>query len=82
MCRSIKRLRNPVQPATQEEIRAASLQFVRKISGFQSPSRVNREAFNAAVESIARASADLLAGIEVRARETTEPCSTTSKTTA
>jgi len=83
MCRSIKRLRNPAQPATPEEVRAAALQFVRKISGFQAPSRANREAFDAAVDAVALASSNLLAGIESRNREPKpEPCLTTSKTPA
>ena len=60
MCRSIKTLRRPEEPATEEEIRAAALQFVRKVSGFRAPSRRNEEAFNAAVEDVAGASRRLL----------------------
>lgn len=60
MCRSIKTLRRPEEPATEEEVRAAALQFVRKISGYRVPSRVNEEAFNAAVDDIALASSRLL----------------------
>jgi hypothetical protein len=75
MCRSIKRLRNPAQPATPEEVRAAALQFVRKISGYNAPSRANQVAFDAAVQSITAASAELLDRLQERA-----PCSTTSKT--
>lgn len=53
MCRSIKRLRRPEQPAAREEISAAALQFVRKVSGYRSPSRANRKAFDRAVDEIA-----------------------------
>ncbi|GGV37941.1 hypothetical protein GCM10010277_24760 [Streptomyces longisporoflavus] len=68
MCRSIKTLRPPAIPddATEEEIRAAALQYVRKISGFRAPAAHNREVFDRAVDAIAEASAELLAGIEVR----------------
>jgi hypothetical protein len=60
MCRSIKTLRRPGEPATEEEIQAAALQFVRKVSGFRAPSRANTEAFEAAVEEITAASRRLL----------------------
>jgi hypothetical protein len=60
MCRSIKTLRRAEEPATEEEIRAAALQFVRKVSGFRQPSRANTEAFNAAVEEITATSSRLL----------------------
>ena len=60
MCRSIKTLRRTDEPATPDEIDAAALQFVRKISGYRAPSRANSEAFNAAVEEIAAASRRLL----------------------
>jgi len=60
MCRSIKTLYNFDPPATDEEIRAASLQFVRKISGFQRPSRANEAAFDRAVTVVAEATQDLL----------------------
>ena len=53
MCRSIKVLRRPAEPATREEISAAALQFVRKVSGFRQPSQANRTAFDAAVNEIA-----------------------------
>jgi hypothetical protein len=53
MCRNIKTLFNFQPPATDEEIRAASLQFVRKLSGFNSPSKANREAFDRAVAEVA-----------------------------
>ena len=60
MCRSIKTLRGLEEPATEEEIRAAALQFVRKVSGYRAPSRRNEEAFNAAVDDVADASRRLL----------------------
>lgn len=60
MCRSIKVLRDYEQPPSEEEINAAALQFVRKISGFRKPSRVNQEAFDQAVEQITAASRELL----------------------
>ena len=60
MCRSIKTLRRPEEPATPVEIDAAALQFVRKISGYRVPSRANADAFNAAVEEVAAASRRLL----------------------
>lgn len=60
MCRSIKTLRRPEQPASDEEIQAAALQFVRKISGYRKPSQANEDAFNAAVRGISDASRRLL----------------------
>ncbi|TMK72026.1 MAG: DUF2277 domain-containing protein [Actinobacteria bacterium] len=60
MCRNIRTLYNFDPPATEEEIRAASLQYVRKISGFNQPSRANEEAFELAIEEVASASAKLL----------------------
>ncbi len=63
MCRSIKTLRRADEPATEEEIRAAALQFVRKVSGYRAPSRANAEAFDAAVEEIASASERLLEAV-------------------
>ncbi len=60
MCRSIKTLRRAGEPATEEEIRAAALQFVRKVSGYREPSRRNTEAFHAAVDEVAEASRKLL----------------------
>jgi hypothetical protein len=53
MCRSIKVLRRPAEPATKDEISAAALQFVRKVSGYNKPSRANEEAFNKAIVEIA-----------------------------
>ena len=64
MCRNIKTLFNFEPPVTEAEIRAASLQFVRKITGFNRPSKANEEAFHAAIESITDISAALLAGLE------------------
>jgi hypothetical protein len=61
MCRNIKTLYNFEPPATDAEIRAAALQYVRKISGFSAPSAANAAAFNRAVDQVAQASADLLA---------------------
>jgi hypothetical protein len=64
MCRSIKTLYNFEPPVTGEEIRAASLQFVRKITGFNKPSKANEEAFYRAVEDIAGTSSRLLHSLE------------------
>ncbi|MEU3183086.1 DUF2277 domain-containing protein [Streptomyces sp. NPDC006923] len=68
MCRSIKTLRPPVLPeeATEEDIRAAALQYVRKVSGFREPAAHNRDVFERAVGEIAEATERLLKGIEVR----------------
>jgi hypothetical protein len=60
MCRNIRTLHNFAPPATQEEIRASALQYVRKISGFTKPSQANAAAFEHAVEAITAISADLL----------------------
>ncbi len=68
MCRSIKTLRGT--PATDEEIRAAALQFVRKVSGYREPSRANAEAFTAAVDEIADASKRLLGALVSNRRAT------------
>jgi hypothetical protein len=67
MCRNIKTLLNFEPPATEAEIRAASLQFVRKVSGFNKPSKANEAAFLAAVDAIAVISANLLASLETNA---------------
>lgn len=64
MCRNIRPLFNFEPPATEEEIRAASLQFVRKISGFNTPSQANEAAFHAAVDDIAAIASRLLASLE------------------
>ncbi len=63
MCRNIRTLYNFEPPATDEEIRAAALQYVRKISGFAKPSAANEKAFNRAVDEIARASTILLGAL-------------------
>jgi hypothetical protein len=60
MCRNIKTLHNFAPPATDEEIRASSLQFVRKLSGFAKPSKTNEEAFNRAVDGVTRVAQELL----------------------
>ena len=60
MCRSIKQLRNADIPVTDEEIRAAALQFVRKVSGYRKPSRANQAAFDDAVTEVAAATQKLL----------------------
>jgi len=67
MCRNIRTLYNFDPPATEEEIRASALQYVRKISGFTKPSRVNEEAFAAAVDAVAAVSTDLLAQLHTTA---------------
>jgi hypothetical protein len=67
MCRNIKTLFNFDPPVTEEEVRAASLQFVRKISGFNKPSKVNERAFDAAVEEVSKVSMRLLRALETDA---------------
>jgi hypothetical protein len=67
MCRNIKTLFNFDPPVTDEEIRAASLQFVRKISGFAKPSKANEAAFQAAVEDVASVSGHLIRSLETHA---------------
>ncbi len=67
MCRNIKPLFNFEPPVTEEEVRAASLQFVRKISGFNKPSKANEAAFLAAVDEIATASGSLLRSLATSA---------------
>lgn len=74
MCRSIKTLRPPMTPEVHEEdIRAAALQYVRKISGFRAPAAHNREAFDAAVDAVAEATAALLAELTVRGQAPAAP---------
>jgi hypothetical protein len=68
MCRSIKTLRRPEQAASEAEIRAAALQFVRKVSGYRAPSRANSEPFDRAVDEISDASRRLLDGLRPGAR--------------
>ena len=67
MCRNIKNLFNFDPPVTEEEVRAASLQFVRKISGFNKPSKANEAAFQAAIEEVAGTSMRLLTSLETTA---------------
>lgn len=67
MCRNIRNLFNFDPPVTEEEIRAASLQFVRKISGFNKPSKANEAAFHAAIDEVAAAAARLLFALETTA---------------
>jgi hypothetical protein len=67
MCRNIKTLFNFEPPVAEDEIRAAALQFVRKISGFNKPSKANEAAFVAAVDAIAAVAAELLASLETNA---------------
>ena len=64
MCRSIKQLRRPEGQPTDEELQAAALQFVRKVSGYRAPSRANAEAFDRAVAAIAATTRVLLADLE------------------
>jgi hypothetical protein len=68
MCRSIKQLRNVEIPATEEEVRAAALQFVRKVSGYRKPSRVNQEVFDQAVEEITQVTQHLLSHLSVQSK--------------
>ena len=70
MCRSIKTLRRQDEAATDGEVRAAALQFVRKVSGYRVPSRSNREAFDAAVDEITAASSRLLGQLNRRSELT------------
>ena len=67
MCRNIKTLHNFKPPATEEEIQASSLQFVRKLSGFTKPSKTNEEAFNRAVEKVSSAASELLQSLVTNA---------------
>jgi hypothetical protein len=79
MCRSIKTLRRPEGRASDEEIAAAALQFVRKVSGYRAPSKRNTKAFDAAVSDVGRASRRLLQAIEESQKE---PASGTSRARA
>jgi hypothetical protein len=72
MCRSIQTLRRAGAPATEDEIRAAALQFVRKVSGYRKPSRANADAFDAAVDEIAVASRKLLEAVTAHSHERAE----------
>jgi hypothetical protein len=66
MCRSIKQLRNAEVPVTEEEIRAAALQFVRKVSGYRKPSKANEEVFERAVAEVAEATQKLINSLAVK----------------
>ena len=66
MCRSIKQLRQPDRPPTAEEIQAAALQFVRKVSGYRQPSRVNEAAFQQAVQEITDSTRHLLDNLVIK----------------
>jgi len=66
MCRSIKKLRRPDQPPTDEELTEAALQFVRKVSGYRAPSRANEAAFNQAVAEVAATTRGLLDSLVVK----------------
>jgi hypothetical protein len=69
MCRSIRTLRPPyAELVTEEDVRAAALQYVRKISGFRAPAAHNAEVFAAAVDAVAAATRELLDGLEVKGR--------------
>jgi hypothetical protein len=67
MCRNIRTLHNFAPPATEEEIRASAIQFVRKLSGFAHPSKANEPAFNRAVDEVARTAHDLLEALVTNA---------------
>ena len=71
MCRSIKPLRNMDHPVTEQEIYEAALQYVRKVSGFRKPSKVNEEAFNQAIDEVAEATRRILKSVESRKSQVT-----------
>ncbi len=73
MCRSIKKLRRPDNPPTDDEIHAAALQFVRKISGYRKPSQTNHDVFEAAVDEITAVSHVLLASLTTRGLPSAPP---------
>lgn len=64
MCRSIKKLRNAEPPATPDDVQAAALQFVRKVSGYRVPARRNQDVFDEAVDAVAKVTAELLARLD------------------
>ncbi|HLO17591.1 MAG TPA: DUF2277 domain-containing protein [Anaerolineales bacterium] len=66
MCRSIKQLRNAEIAATEEEIRAAALQFVKKVSGYRKPSKINEEVFERAVDEVAQATQKLINSLAIK----------------
>jgi hypothetical protein len=67
MCRNIKTLHNFMPPATEDEVRASALQFVRKLSGFTRPSKANEETFNRAVDGVTRVARELLHSLTTQA---------------
>ena len=69
MCRSIKPLRLPDRPATEQEIQEAALQYVRKVSGYRKPSKANEEAFNNAINEIAEATRKMLEELNILKKE-------------
>lgn len=69
MCRSIKPLRNLDHPVTEQEIYEAALQYVRKVSGYRKPSKVNEEAFNKAIEEVADATRRILVSLKSKQQE-------------
>ncbi len=73
MCRNIKRLRFPDRQPTDEEVELAALQYVRKVSGFRSPSKVNEEIFHTAVLEVAQATRHLMDRLVVRGAKSTRP---------
>jgi hypothetical protein len=73
MCRSIKTLRRPAAPPADDEIRAAALQFVRKVSGYRAPSRANQAAFDHAVDEVAAATRVLLSALASRSAPPSPP---------
>lgn len=73
MCRNIKQLRGSAEGPTDEQVRLAALQFVRKVTGYRAPSRVNAEAFEAAVDEIAESTRRLLSRLVVRDRPAVAP---------
>ncbi|MFW6069636.1 MAG: DUF2277 domain-containing protein [bacterium] len=79
MCRSIKTLYHLDPPATEEEMRAAAVQFVRKVSGYRKPSRANEAAFDAAVDDVTRAVQTLLASLQTKAPPRQRPASPRQK---
>ena len=73
MCRSIKQLRLPDRPATDQETYEAARQYVRKVSGFYKPSQANQDAYEAAIDEIAAATKRLLGSLQVRGARTFKP---------
>ena len=69
MCRSIKPLRLPDRPATEQEIQEAALQYVRKVSGYRKPSKANEEAFNKALSEVAEATSKMLENLNLKVGE-------------